>query len=109
VSNAISAQKFIFAKRFNGLPEHDNFSLEEEELPELKTGGYQLDNCFMYVLLVLILDGFTDILCEALYLSVDPYMRPYSLGWPLGNNDSILHLSSIFLHKTFINVTEYFC
>ena len=27
---------------------------------------------------------FVEIMCEALYLSVDPYMRPYSLGWPLG-------------------------
>jgi hypothetical protein len=45
-------------------------------------------------LFVLIFDGFTDVLCEALYLSVDPYMRPYSLGWPLGNNNS-LYLSNI--------------
>ncbi|EFX71508.1 hypothetical protein DAPPUDRAFT_308833 [Daphnia pulex] len=63
VNNTVSAKKFVFSKRFNGLPQHDNFSLEVEELPELKAG---------------------DVLCEALYLSVDPYMRPYSLGWPLG-------------------------
>jgi hypothetical protein len=51
----------------------------------------------VHFLLVLIFDGFTDVLCEALYLSVDPYMRPYSLGWPLGNNNSSLYLSNIFL------------
>ncbi|XP_045032342.1 prostaglandin reductase 1 [Daphnia magna] len=63
IKEAISAKKFVFTKRFQGLPQLDNFSLEKEELPELKPG---------------------DVLCEALYLSVDPYMRPYSLSWPLG-------------------------
>lgn len=37
--------------------------MQQEELPGLKDG---------------------EILCEALYLSVDPYMRPYSANWPLG-------------------------
>ena len=43
---AVSAKKFVFAKRFHGLPQHDNFSLEVEELPELKTGGLQIQICF---------------------------------------------------------------
>jgi hypothetical protein len=51
--------------------------LEVEELPELKAGGYQLNYFYVCYLLVLILDGFTYVLCEALYLSVDPYTRQH--------------------------------
>lgn len=39
IKEAISAKKFLFTKRFQGLPQLDNFSLEKEELPELKPGG----------------------------------------------------------------------
>ena len=34
---------------------------------------------------------FPEILCEALYLSVDPYMRPYSENWNLGNDIIFIH------------------
>jgi NADPH-dependent curcumin reductase CurA len=47
---AVSAKKFVFAKRFHGLPQHDNFSLEVEELPELKTGGLQIIICYFHVI-----------------------------------------------------------
>jgi len=59
----VKTKKFILAKRFVGQPKADDFTLVEEELPPLKEG---------------------DILCEALWLSVDPYMRPYSVRYPTG-------------------------
>jgi NADPH-dependent curcumin reductase CurA len=45
---AMNAKKFVFSKRFHGLPQHDNFSLEVEELPELKAGGLKIEGA-MYV------------------------------------------------------------
>ncbi|XP_031627908.1 prostaglandin reductase 1-like [Contarinia nasturtii] len=59
----VNAKKFIFAKRFDGLPKVTDFRLEEEVLEELKDG---------------------EVLLEAIYLSVDPYMRPYSEKYPTG-------------------------
>ena len=38
-STSITAKKILFAKRFHGMPQLDNFQLEVENLPELKTGG----------------------------------------------------------------------
>lgn len=35
----VQAKKFIFAKRFEGMPKISDFRLEEESLPELKDGG----------------------------------------------------------------------
>lgn len=35
----VQARKFIFAKRFDGLPKLTDFRLEEEPLPELQDGG----------------------------------------------------------------------
>nr|XP_019552338.2 prostaglandin reductase 1-like [Aedes albopictus] len=60
----VVAKKWIYAKAFSGLPTADNFRLEEETLDgELK------DNEF---------------LAEAIYLSVDPYMRPFMTQHPEG-------------------------
>ena len=33
------AKKFIYAKKFDGMPKVTDFRLEEETLPELKDGG----------------------------------------------------------------------
>jgi prostaglandin reductase 1 len=60
----MKARKWILAKHFQGEPKEDDLELQEEELPELKDG---------------------DVLFEALYLSVDPYMRPYSASCPIGS------------------------
>jgi len=57
------AKKFIYAKRFDGLPKLTDFKLETETLPALKDG---------------------DVLVEALYLSVDPYQRAYMTRYPVG-------------------------
>lgn len=38
----VQAKKFIFAKRFEGLPKITDFRLEEETLPALNDGGLLL-------------------------------------------------------------------
>ena len=53
----VKARKFVLKHHFEGIPKIDDFELVEEELPEMKDG---------------------DVLIETLYLSVDPYMRPFS-------------------------------
>lgn len=35
----VQAKKFIYAKRFEGMPKVTDFRLEEETLPELNDGG----------------------------------------------------------------------
>lgn len=60
----VIAKKIIYAKRFEGEPTPSNFRLETEELPALGSG---------------------EILCEAEYLSVDPYMRPYMSRFPVNS------------------------
>ncbi|GAB0090741.1 prostaglandin reductase 1 [Sergentomyia squamirostris] len=59
----MKAQVFKYVKRFEGEPKVENFQLVEEELKTLE------DN---------------EILCEAQYWSVDPYMRVYIDERPLG-------------------------
>lgn len=59
----VKAKKFIYVKEFEGEVNSTNFQLVEEELPELKNGEF---------------------LAKAIYLSVDPYMRPYMARYPLG-------------------------
>ena len=60
----VRAKKFLYAKAFKGEPTPENFELVEEELPALQDG---------------------EILIEATHLSVDPYMRPYMLAFPIGS------------------------
>jgi len=59
----VKASKFVLTRPFDGFPKVDDIQLVEEELPELKDG---------------------EILCEAEWLSLDPYMRPYMSRFPLG-------------------------
>ncbi|XP_034020773.1 prostaglandin reductase 1-like [Thalassophryne amazonica] len=53
----VQAKTWVLTKHFDGFPKHSNFELKVEELPGLKDG---------------------EVLLEALFLSVDPYMRPFS-------------------------------
>ncbi|KAK7872296.1 hypothetical protein R5R35_002753 [Gryllus longicercus] len=53
----VKTKKYILAKHFIGEPKLTDFKLVEEELPKLEEG---------------------EILCESLWLSVDPYMRKYT-------------------------------
>ncbi|CAG2062448.1 unnamed protein product [Timema podura] len=57
------ARKFVLAKRFVGEPKESDLKLVEEELPPLRD---------------------KEILVEAEWLSVDPYMKPYSAWLPVG-------------------------
>ncbi|XP_022920819.1 prostaglandin reductase 1-like [Onthophagus taurus] len=59
----VVAKKFIYVKPFVGMPTADNVQIVEENLPEIKEGEF---------------------LAEAVYLSVDPYMRAYSNSYTLG-------------------------
>jgi prostaglandin reductase 1 len=59
----VKASKFILARHFDGFPKTDDLKLVEEELPALKDGEF---------------------LCEAEWLSLDPYMRPYMARYPVG-------------------------
>lgn len=53
----VQAKVWILTRHFDGFPKDSNFQLKEEELPEPKDG---------------------EVLLEAVFLSVDPYMRPFS-------------------------------
>lgn len=59
----VKTKRFILAKHFVGEPKESDLQLVEEDLPALKD---------------------REILCEAVWLSVDPYMRPYSNNFPTG-------------------------
>ncbi|XP_051993852.1 prostaglandin reductase 1-like [Xyrauchen texanus] len=56
----VKAKMWVLKKHFEGFPKESNFELREEIVPELKDG---------------------DVLVEAIYFSVDPYMRALSRMW----------------------------
>ena len=58
----VVGEKFQLKHYFDGMPKPEDFTLVKEELPDLKDG---------------------EILVSALFLSVDPYMRPYTRRIPL--------------------------
>lgn len=62
-SKMVKAKKFLVVKHFEGEPKPTDLQLVEEELPPIRNGEF---------------------LVEAEYLSVDPYMRPYILRYPVG-------------------------
>ncbi|XP_078532124.1 prostaglandin reductase 1-like [Lissotriton helveticus] len=53
----VLSKSWLLAKHFEGFPKHSDFKLKEEMLPAIKDG---------------------EVLVEAVYFSVDPYMRSYS-------------------------------
>ncbi|XP_053199322.1 prostaglandin reductase 1-like [Scomber japonicus] len=53
----VQAKTWILTKHFEGSPKESDFELKVEELPEPKDG---------------------EVLLEAVFLSIDPYMRPFS-------------------------------
>ncbi|XP_070570214.1 prostaglandin reductase 1-like [Ptychodera flava] len=59
----VKAKRFIKAAQFDGFPKESDLKLVEEELPEIKDGEF---------------------LCEAVYLTVDPYMRVFSETLKIG-------------------------
>ncbi|XP_018335847.1 prostaglandin reductase 1-like [Agrilus planipennis] len=60
----VVAKKFLLAKHFQGEPKENDFQMVEETLPSIKDGEY---------------------LVEAVFLSVDPYMRAYAHNIPEGS------------------------
>ncbi|XP_018319638.1 prostaglandin reductase 1 [Agrilus planipennis] len=60
----VLARKYILSRHFKGLPKADDLKLVEEELPPLKEGQF---------------------LSEAVYFSVDPFLRAYNPLQPLGS------------------------
>ncbi|KAG5867026.1 hypothetical protein JTB14_037113 [Gonioctena quinquepunctata] len=59
----VKAKTFLFRRQFDGFPVKDDLELVEEVLPPIKNGEF---------------------LAEAVYLSVDPYMRAYAPDLELG-------------------------
>ncbi|KAF7987506.1 hypothetical protein HCN44_003268 [Aphidius gifuensis] len=59
----VTCKKYVLVKHFKGEPKPSDLEIVEEQLPAIK------DN---------------EILVEAEYLSVDPYMRPYVARFPTG-------------------------
>jgi len=57
-SPIVAGTRFVLKHHFVGMPKNEDFDLVEDNLPPLKDG---------------------QILIDALFLSVDPYMRPYVL------------------------------
>ncbi|XP_051993870.1 prostaglandin reductase 1-like isoform X2 [Xyrauchen texanus] len=53
----VQAKTWVLKQHFEGFPKASDFELKEEQLPEPRNG---------------------EVLLEAQFLSVDPYMRPYS-------------------------------
>ncbi|KAL0883037.1 hypothetical protein ABMA27_016516 [Loxostege sticticalis] len=62
VSGKVKSQKYVLTKYFQGEPKKSDFKIVEEDIPDLQEG---------------------EILTEAEYLSVDPYMRAYMIGYKL--------------------------
>ena len=56
------AKVWIYAKKFQGDVELSNFELKEEEVRAIEDGEF---------------------LAEALFLSVDPYLRTFQLQYPI--------------------------
>ncbi|MBN3285988.1 PTGR1 reductase, partial [Polyodon spathula] len=54
----VNAKTWTLRKHFVGFPKFSDFEMKEEKLPKIKDG---------------------EVLLEAVFLSVDPYMRPYSV------------------------------
>ena len=76
----VKAKRFSLVRHFEGLPTKDNFKLEDQELPELKDDGKKRNEIINSMIICFSVKGnifSTEILVEALYFSVDPYMRPY--------------------------------
>lgn len=79
----VKAQKFIYNTRFSGAPRLTDFKLEEEDLHDLTDGGKIKKNTWK---LMINLDFmfYIEVLAQAEYHSVDPYMRPYMEQYPVG-------------------------
>lgn len=60
----IKAKKIVKRAEFDGLPKVSDFGIVEEQLTQIKNG---------------------EVLVEAEFLSVDPYMRSRAAAFPIGS------------------------
>lgn len=72
----VLAKKLIQARHCDGLPKITDFRLETEKLPELEDGGLlilEICKLILYFSLIFFVLStyFTDVLIEAIYLSID--------------------------------------
>lgn len=85
----VKARKFIIVDHFKDWPKESDLKIVEEDLAPVKDGGKCVDKYFVflklklyYVILYRMCSFFyfviTEFLAEALYLSIDPYMRAYA-------------------------------
>ncbi|KAK5647445.1 hypothetical protein RI129_002337 [Pyrocoelia pectoralis] len=72
--NVTIAKKFVLDKHFNGLPKRTDIKLVEETLPQIQNGEF---------------------LTEAVYLSVDPYIRAYQPLTKLGRVMMCLQIAKV--------------
>ncbi|KAF2900201.1 hypothetical protein ILUMI_05996 [Ignelater luminosus] len=75
-SKIVKAKKYILHQHFSGLPKQSDLKLVEEKLPNLRNGEF---------------------LSEAVYLSVDPYMRAY---------EPRLKLGTVFIGSQIAKITD---
>jgi len=72
------AKTWILKQHFEGFPKDTDFELKREKLPEPRDGGLFSLNFTLYFFkfaLNIIYSCSSEVLLEALFLSVDPYMR----------------------------------
>ncbi|XP_060730928.1 prostaglandin reductase 1 isoform X1 [Tachysurus vachellii] len=80
----VQAKTWILKQHFEGFPKNSDLELKLEQLPEPKDGGQVMKSTFHYLSALcmssfhLLWIIFAEVLLEAVFLSVDPYMRPYS-------------------------------
>nr|CAD7413162.1 unnamed protein product [Timema poppensis] len=78
MSTMVKTKKFVMAKRFVNEPKLDDFAIVEEELSPLSD---------------------REILCEAQWWSVDPYMRPAMERYPEGSTMVGLQVAKVLESK----------
>lgn len=80
LSEVMKSNVWILNRHFNGEPKIEDFQLEEQELGDVQDGGESITLLCKSV----IISCFSELICEAEYLSVDPYQRTYMLRYPEG-------------------------
>uniref|UniRef100_A0A3Q3WHH8 15-oxoprostaglandin 13-reductase n=1 Tax=Mola mola TaxID=94237 RepID=A0A3Q3WHH8_MOLML len=74
----VQAKAWILTKHFDGFPKDSDFELKVEELPEAKDG---------------------EVLLQALFLSIDPYMRfRMKEGDVMIGTQVAKHINQLFLY-----------
>ena len=71
---------WILNRHFKGEPKIEDFRLEEQELGDVQDGGESITVLCKFVIISCV----SELICEAEYLSVDPYQRTYMLRYPEG-------------------------